>query len=907
MIGRTLAHYEITALLGKGGMGEVYRARDTKLGRDVALKVLPTTMAHDPERLARFDREARTLASLQHPNVASVYGLETADGQTFLVMELVEGEDLSERLQRGALPIERVVDIAGQIATGLEAAHAKGVVHRDLKPANVKLGSDGTVKILDFGLARAFEGDPLTSGDPSASPTLTAAMTQAGVILGTAAYMAPEQARGKSVDHRADLWALGVITFELLTGKQLFAGETVSDTLASVLRSEIPWDELPAALPPSLRRVLTRCLMRDARQRQQAAGDARLDLAAAAEEAPGHARSTGAAPRGPALRWVALVVLLAVAGALFAGRWLAPTPDPMLPPGSRLDLTLCNEGSLFDNAGPSALLTDDGQTIVFLEDIDNNRRLMVRRLDEEQARPLSGTENAVLPFLSPDSKWVGFFAGSKLYKVWLGGGSPLEICRADGALARGAAWGPDDKIVFAANTASGLLIVDAAGGTPVPLTTIDETVHERSHRWPDFLPDGRHVVFNTQFQARNYHDGNIEVVDVATGQRRVVHRGGAFPRAVDAGHLVFVRENTAYMLEINADGTPRSEPRPVLSNLAANTGDETIGDGGAKLSVSAAGSILYTRGTGSGLGGQRRVAVVDFDGGIRHLVEAPGYYFFPRVSHDGTRVAVTSFIAARNEVWLFDLADGRANRVLSVEGIATLGSWSADDRYLYLGVGEWSSRDIMRLDLSGRGTATAAMTSPADLFPQDATQDGRWLIADHHTTDQTWDIVRIDLQADGETPRGPDQFETVLVSQTHPGSVRVSPDGRWVIHESLGPGHSDIVISDFNDPSRRWLISDDGGNSACFDDDGRRVFYIRGLTMMAVDLNPGPDGLQPAPPELLFEAPLKDAGNVWTYDKIPGQDAFVILLPVQEDVSSAEKWPGEVTLLLDWQATWAQQ
>ena len=552
MIGTRLAHYEITGLLGKGGMGEVYRATDTKLGREVALKVLPAGLTADPERLARFRNEARTLASLQHPNVASIYGLEEVGDKPFLVMELVEGEDLSQRLERGPLPLDRVLEVAGQIASGLEEAHDKGIVHRDLKPANIKLGESGKVKILDFGLARAYEEDTI-EGDPSHSPTLTAAMTQAGVILGTAAYMSPEQARGKKVDQRTDLWALGVIIFEMLTGEQLFAGETVSDSLAGVLRADIPWNKLPSELPPALRRVLERCLERDRLQRLQSAGDTRIELTAATGEAPVAAgmdiprkgRGIPARIAGPIL--IVLVLLAALAGRFTAPRGAGEDTDL----STRLDIALVAEGRLYDDRGPSALLTLDGRTVVFLQDIDTARRLMVRHLDEEKAKQIPGTEGAIMPFLSPDGLWVGFFAASRMQKVWIGGGTPLDICVADGTRCRGAAWGPDDKIVFTPSTGSGLFLVDAAGGKPVPLTTLDKDESERSHRWPDFLPDGKHVVFNTQFHNQYYHDGNIEAVEVATGNRKIVHRGGAFPRAVHEDHLAFVRENTVFLLEID--------------------------------------------------------------------------------------------------------------------------------------------------------------------------------------------------------------------------------------------------------------------------------------------------------------------------------------------------------------------
>jgi Tol biopolymer transport system component len=898
--GTSVAHYTIVERIGAGGMGEVFKAQDTRLRRDVAVKALPPAFCADPERVARFEREARSLAALQHPNVASIYGLETVGERTFLVMELVEGEDLSERLQRGPLTVERALEIGGQIATGLEAAHEKGIVHRDLKPANVKLGSDGSVKILDFGLARAMADDADQDDDLSASPTLTAAMTGAGVILGTAAYMSPEQARGRSVDRRADLWALGVILFEMLTGRQLFAGETVSDTLAGILRADIPWDELPRDLPAGLRRVLTRCLERDARRRLQAAGDARVELSDAADEAP---EPAGAAPvqRRSGVSWLVAAPLLAVmvTAALYAGRALAPQASSALPPGSLLDLTLCTEGRLYTDAGPAALLTPDGQTIVFLEEIGAKRRLMVRRLTEPQASPLPGTNDAILPFLSPDGEWVGFFANNRLRKVWLGGGSPLDICTADGGRSRGATWGPDDIIAFTPSTGSGLYVVPAAGGEPRPLTELDKSRSERSHRWPAFSPDGRYVLFNTQFHNQNYHDGNVEAVEVATGERHVVHRGGAFPRPVDGRHVIFVRENTAYALEVDKQLRPRSEPRPVLSNLAASTGDETASDGSALLHVSRSGGILYRHGAAVTVSG--KLAVVDLDGDVTELNAPTASYFYPRVSPDGRTVAVTTVQHGMNEVWLYDLVDGSSSRLHASDGVATLGFWDADGRHIFFAQGGWSARGVDRISLDDRGSTEEVLRADADLYPHEMSRDGRWMLVNRHSEATSWDIMRCDRLAHPDLPLTIDQFEAFVASTAQDGSSRVSPDGRWMAYDSLESGTFQIYLCDMADPSRRWLVSSDGGEDPTWSDDSRRVFYVDGRTIMAVDLNPGRDGLRPGTPTALFTSTQSRLPNIWTYDKIHGRDAFVMIL---EDEDSRQPWPGEVVMMLDWRASW---
>ena len=896
--GDTFAHYKVTAKIGAGGMGEVFRATDTKLGRDVALKVLPAILATDPDRLTRFRNEARTLASLQHPNVASIYGLEETDNELFLVMELVEGEDLSERIARGPLPLDRVLEVATQIASGLEDAHDKGIVHRDLKPANIKLSETGKVKILDFGLARAYEGDTI-EGDPSASPTMTAAMTQAGVILGTAAYMSPEQARGHRVDQRADLWALGVIIFEMLTGKQLFAGDTISDTLAAVLRKDIPWDELPPELQPALRRVLTRCLERDPRQRLQSAGDTRIELTAATGEVPVAAGMDFAKTPGRINPRVAVPILVAlVVLAALAGRFTAPdTGGENASQPTRLDIALVTEGRLYGELGPSALLTPDGRTIVFLQEVGTVRRLMVRHLDQEKAEAIPGTEGAVMPFLSPDGQWIAFFAANRLQKVWIGGGTPLNICTADGSRCRGAAWGAGDKIVFTPSTSSGLYLVDAAGGQPVPLTTLGGNNSERSHRWPDFLPDGKHVVFNTQFHSRNYHDGNIEAVEVATGNRKIIHRGGAFPRALDANHLSFIRENTVFMLEIDKDGTPRSEPRPVLSDVSASTGDETACDGSAAFSVSPSGDVIFRRGQDQFQQGY--LATVDMSGNITRIDAPVAAYLYPRVSPDGRTAAVSTVRNGRNEIWLYDLVDGSSSRLVSSEGVTSSGFWSPDGEFLYYAQGGSSARGVDRIFVKGGGVPEQVLRDVADLFPHDISHDGRWLFINRFTEETSWDIMTYDLQAHPEIPLDPANMKPLVASSGQDASPRSSPDGRWVAYDALETGNREVYLADIANPSRRWMVSSGGGDHATWDDDSQRIFYLSGERIMAVDLNSGQGGLRPSEPYELFQVGINLLADTWTYDKVPGQDLFVM---VMKSVEEKEPWPGDLVLIKNWRA-----
>ena len=489
--GTKLGSYEILAPIGAGGMGEVYQAHDTKLGRDVAIKVLPEAFAHDPERLSRFQREAKMLASLNHPNIATIYGLEQSNGTSDLVMELVSGETLAERVtQDGAVPIEEALAIAKQIAEALEAAHEKGIIHRDLKPANVKVTPEGKVKVLDFGLAKAFAGDGANE-DPSNSPTLSMAATMHGVILGTAAYMSPEQAKGKAVDKRTDIWAFGCVLYELLTGKAAFQGEDVTEILAAVVKSEPDWTALPAKIPSTIRTLLSRCLRKDRRHRISDATDVRIEIEDAIAAPTVEPTATVPAKRG---RRQAVVLGLAVlVGAVVAGLavWnLKPAPAPLARPVSRTVIPLPPDEQLTASADSMLALSLDGTQLAYVAGT-TTQRIYVRAFDTLEAKLLAGTEGASSPFFSPDGQWIGFFAGGKLKKVADSGGAVLTLC--DAGSPRGGAWGANDTIVFAPSTNGSLSQVSAAGGAPQPLTKLKEG--EISHRWPQFLPDGKAILY----------------------------------------------------------------------------------------------------------------------------------------------------------------------------------------------------------------------------------------------------------------------------------------------------------------------------------------------------------------------------------------------------------------------------
>lgn len=553
--GTRLGPYEIVGSLGAGGMGEVYRARDSRLGRDIALKVLPEAFARDADRMARFEREARLLASLNHPNIAHIYGLEESNGHRALVMELAEGRELGEITKHPGVAVEEILSIARQIAEALEYAHERGIIHRDLKPANVKLSPDGHVKLLDFGLAKALEPDPAPEESQN-SPTLSAAATREGMLLGTAAYMSPEQARGKTVDRRADIWAFGCVLYEMLAGASPFTGDTTSDTLAAVLRAEPDWSQLPAIVPARIRLLLHRCLEKDPKQRLQAIGEARIAIDAALAKVPESVISkVGSAAGQPLWRrllpWAAAVLAILLAFVLAHSR---PSPETRQIMQLSLALPEPMSGILDPNPGSPFAISPDGSQIAFTAAFDSGKpsQLFLRPLDERTAVPVAGTENAVQPFFSPDGQWMGFFALGHLRKVSLHGGPAADL--GDAPVPHGANWAPDGSIVYAPNFGSGLMRVSAAGGAPESITTPNKNQKEVSHRWPQVLPGGKAVLFTVQLTTQTtYDEARIAILSLRTGKWHTLVEGGSYARYVPSGHIVFARAGSLMAVPFDLD------------------------------------------------------------------------------------------------------------------------------------------------------------------------------------------------------------------------------------------------------------------------------------------------------------------------------------------------------------------
>ena len=823
--GQMVSHFRIAEKIGEGGMGEVYRAEDSKLGRAVAIKVLPDALAGDSERLARFQREAKVLASLNHPSIAGIYQVEEVDGAHFLVMELAAGETLAEHIERGAIPLEEALPVALQIAEALEAAHDRGIIHRDLKPANIKLSASGQVKVLDFGLAKALEaepGSPAAAGSLTQSPTLTAGgMTGAGMLLGTAAYMSPEQARGDTADRRADIWAFGVVLWEMLTGTMVYPGRTVSDTLAGVLAREPEWAELSASTPRPVRRLLERCLQKEATERLQAIGEARITLrhylddpsAGVAEGADGATTTPGRSQwLRIALGGAALVV------AAVAVTWMAK-PEPPPPEPLQVEATVAAAGSLTNGYGSAVVLSRDGRLMTYVSgDVASaTGSLHLRSTHRFDSERLSGTEGGYNPFFSPDGRWIGFVTPQELKKVAISGGTPLTLCPVNRN--RGSTWSPDGTIVFAPNPRSGLMKVPAAGGEPTEVTTLEEG--EISHRWPQFLPDGRHVLY-TAYAATDRDEGHIKVVDLETGESRTVHRGGTQGRYAASGHLLYWREGTVFAAPFDLGALEMTAlPAPVLEDVMGNS------EGGAHFDVAGDGTLVYLGGGIESMAEQQRTLLsVDRSGDLAPVSELKASYGAQmRLSPDETRLAATRFIEGNGDIWLTDLERDIATRLTFDDEVDILPVWSPDGATLYFSSRRDGYFQIYRKLADGSSEPERIYPTEVDQFVTDVSPDGRTLIYERNPAQGEGGLWILPLEEGGE----PREF---LVTSFDEEDARFSPDGRWVAYESDESGREEIYVRPFPGPGGRWQVSAGGGQGVRWSSDGTRLFFLKGEQLL---------------------------------------------------------------------------
>ncbi len=823
MIGKSLLHYEIKAQIGKGGMGEVFRARDTKLGRDVALKILPAELSGDPERETRFQREARALASLQHHNVASVYGFEEAEGTRFLVMELISGAELTDRMAKGPIPVEETLTIARQVAAGLEAAHENGIVHRDLKPANIMETDEGEMKILDFGLAQAWFGDDGTQQESATSPTMTAAMTQVGAILGTAAYMSPEQARGVNVDRRTDIWAFGVILFEMLTGKQLFKGETISDTLAAVLRKEPDWDSLPVDEAPELCRLIERCLERNPKQRLRDIGEARIflqDGGASGTNLSFSQLGMAAQPaeRAPAKTPVPLMVALAlvclVAGTALGWKVVAqPEPAPLLhtmipsPKGAGFDLG----GSA---PGP-AVISPDGTKLAFTAvDESGVDQLYLRHMDKGESVILSGTEDSAYPFWSPDSKFIGFFepGAGKLKKVAAAGGPPVTLCAAPNG--KGGSWNSRGEIIFAPDYNTGIYMVPDIGGEPVQLTTVG-TDHD-SHRHPRFLPGGTDFIYtgratsgdnNSIFQASI--DTSIVPRVIAESQSNADYLNG---------NLLTVREGvlmatpfTSDQEKVTAGATPLVENVLTIQGAAVSV-----------FSPSATGMLVFQTGASNDAG--QIISWVEIEKGTYEPVGEPGQVFHPFISPDG-KLALLEVRNASNEgidLWLMDLTTGLRTRFTFAAGDEKRPCWSRSGKDVFYESVEGGSFRIMQQSVEGQGSAAILLESDRDIAPTSVSPNDQFLLLDYERDDGDMELRRLALEP------GLDEMVTLATAPgANLGGGEYSPDGRWIAYHTETAAGWDVFVIAAEGGSRKWQVTTDAAVYPKWTTDGTELWVSK--------------------------------------------------------------------------------
>jgi serine/threonine protein kinase/Tol biopolymer transport system component len=874
--GNRLGPYEILSAIGAGGMGEVYRARDTKLGRDVAIKVLSEAFARDTDRMARFQREAKVLASLNHPNIATIYGLEDSGDTHALVMELVEGPTLADRIKQGPIPVDEAIRIARQIADALEYAHERGIIHRDLKPANVKVTNDDAVKVLDFGLAKALEGDP-SSFDISTSPTISRMATMQGVLLGTAAYMSPEQAKAKSVDRRADIWAFGCVLYEMLTSKQTFTGETVTDTLASIIKEEPDWKLLPSTTPMRVRVLLQRCLQKDPKQRLRDIGDARISLDEVVSGAPEQSPAT--APISTyfwqrALPWaIAASFLAGVALALVVVHF-RERPHASAAPVQRYEFAAPDPS--VDSVGA---LSPDGTRLVLQSSVGNGPRLWLRRMDSLGAHPIEGTENASGgPFWSPDSRLIIFSTvDGKLKKIDMEGG-PAQVLCDSGVAVLGGFWTPDGKIVFSDPARPpGLWEVPSAGGVSSPVPGFEHAGNPYV-LGPVLLPDGRHFLYTSgngptgdvylgSLDSKLGHQGSKKLLNAAAGY-------APSPNDPDLGYLLLIRTvpntNTATLLAQSFD----------LRKLELVGEPVTIAQQVSSASVSDTGSLVYVSGSGQV---QSRLGWVSRNGTEQPLTAPAKDYGYPRLSPDGHRVALVS----GGQIWLYDPARDTLTRFTFEGSNNGYPTWTPDGKRIAFTSDKGGSENLYWQMADGSGGLERLTTSQNLRAPLSWSPDAELLAFIELSPTTAADIWVLQLNDRKAQP--------FLQTPAYEGAPQFSPDGHWMAYASNESGRFEIYVQPYPGPGGKWQISTDGGNEPVWNRSGRELFYRNADKMIAVDVTTQPS-FSAGKPKMLFEGRYEMTSGVTfpNYDVSPDGQRFLMLKPVQLQQAA------QFTVVLNW-------
>ena len=886
--GLQLAHYRLMDKIGEGGMGVVWKALDTTLDREVAIKVLPGAFTADEDRLSRFQREARLLASLNHPAIAGIYGLHQHESVQFLAMEMVPGEDLAEILSRGPLPLDQAISFATGIAEALEAAHQQGVVHRDLKPANVKITPEGKVKVLDFGLAKAMEAS--SSSDvvnPSLSPTITSAGTVAGVILGTAAYMSPEQARGRPVDQRADVWAFGAVLYEMLTGRRMFGGETVSDSLAAVLKTEPDWQSLPATTPQAVRRLLRRCLAKDADRRLPQISAARFEL----HEMDGEADEPAAAivtsqttPASP-LRFVPWVLVLVLAVAAGVG-FFAPGNPPSrgvinlavpFPPGLKM----------LPNQMDQLAIAPDGHTLAVALTDGQQQHIYLKKMDSGKLEMIPETASANTPFYSPDSRWLGFFADGKIKKVAVAGGRPVTICDSTGNN-RGVSWGEDDNIIFSPFYAEPLYSVPGTGGVPRPVTELDMEAGDRTHRWPQVLPGAQMVMFTVgNVDSSEFYDrAHIDVQDLVTGERRTIMDGASLARYLPGGQLIFAREGFLFAVPFDMESLETTgSPVPVAENVRGARESGIV-----YASIAADGTLVYAEGF---TGASRRQLIWRHLDGRSEALSAPVHpYAGPALSPDGNQIAVGIAGDRTADIWTYDIPRQMLTR-MTFEGDNKSVVWSGDSSRIAFS----SSRDDRQASVytkaaDGSGTeellfSAERLTGVGGVAPRSWSPDNQWLalvVADR----KQGTIIAYSPADDTTVP--------ILDTPAQEGLASFSPDGRWLAYTSNDSGRHQVYVRPFPGPGSQWQISVDGGIEPRWTRDGKRLFFRNLRELLVADIDTS-SGFAVGRPRIVLDD-LIPATLEQSYAVAPDGEKILLVEPMDQELVQ-----NQLTVILNWTTT----
>jgi Tol biopolymer transport system component/tRNA A-37 threonylcarbamoyl transferase component Bud32 len=854
--GTRLGPYEIVALIGAGGMGEVYRARDPRMNRDVAIKV-------SAERFSdRFEREVHAVAALNHPNICHIYDV----GPNYLVMELIEGPTLADRIKGGAVPLEEALTIAHQIADALEAAHEKGIVHRDLKPANIKIKTDGTVKVLDFGLAKIAE-QVMPAGSPESTPTLTIEATSAGHIVGTPAYMAPEQARSQTVDKRADIWAFGVVVYEMLTGRRLFEGKTISDTLVAVLKAEPEWNRVPA----KARRLLQRCLEKDQKRRLRDICDA-WGLLEDVPVKPLHA------PRIPwVIAGVATVLAIVAVWALWRGGG-RKTDHPAV----RLDFDLGADVSLGTSLGPAVIVSPDSTRLVFVsEGQDGIHRLFTRRLDQTQLAQLPHTEGAYEPFFSPDGQWVAFFARGKLKKTRIDGGEPVSLC--DAPNGRGASWGEDGNIVAALDPQAGLSQVSSAGGNAFPITEL--STGEDSHRWPQVLPGGKFVLFTISTVSINFDEAGIAILSLKDRQRTtLLEHAGMYPRYLATGHLAYVTKGALFAAPFDLNRLEITGAATRLEEVGQDTAR-----GFAQADFSPSGVFAFR------MGGTTELSTVqwlDSAGKTESLGLEAARYNFPRTSPDGKRLAYLVIQGSSSDIWIYDWQRGIKTR-LTNGLIAANPVWSPDARFIVFdGPG-----GIFWIRADGAGTPQALTRSKYRQMLNSFAPDSKRLVFTELISGAKGEIRILPLEIGaGEMRAGEPQSFVKTSSQLT--FAAVSPDGKWLAYANAEGGPYEVYVRPLRGSGGQVQISNAGGVIPLWSKNGRELFYrTEDQRIMVANYTVTGDSFIAERPREWFGKRLTNIGMATNLDVAPDGKRLVVLMPAE--TPEAQESKSHVTLVVN--------